>query len=427
VAQKRKSAFQISYVTITYRSVLMGMLGVLLLASVVMYFAFPDTANKLVISGQISLGKILAKMGVVNGVPGTGPGTEPGPQQAHFTNIDGNVRVRKASNNVWVVADYSLALERGDVVQTSPEGLAKVVFTDGTNYTVKPGTLITIQENSVNSAQQTKVSVQVTTGRVDLNTSTLNSGSKSQVIVNDATATMASETTAEVVNDLHADQHEILVRRGSAEVTRGGQTLPLERYTKGSFSSNSKDMIKTKVLEPPTLISPAPFQNVFMDPTSKGLNFSWAPVDNVREYRMKISKNASFTGTLLVNEKRSDTQVQVTNLLEGVYYWQVQSIGPDGKESIDSETYKFTIVPKGTGSLALELSDFTQMGHVIELKGHTEPNARVMVNGQEAVVGSDGAFHHFTNPLPTGENVITVTAQNSKGDVGTVSKHVNIQ
>jgi len=41
VAQRRKSAFQISYVTITYRSVLMGMLGVLLLSGVVMYFAFP--------------------------------------------------------------------------------------------------------------------------------------------------------------------------------------------------------------------------------------------------------------------------------------------------------------------------------------------------------------------------------------------------
>jgi hypothetical protein len=53
VAQKRKSAFQISYVTITYRSVLMGMFAVLLLAFVVMYFAFPDTANKLIQSGQI--------------------------------------------------------------------------------------------------------------------------------------------------------------------------------------------------------------------------------------------------------------------------------------------------------------------------------------------------------------------------------------
>ena len=177
-------------------------------------------------------------MGIGGGDNGTA--VEPGPQQAHFTNIDGNVRVRKASTNAWVIADYSLALERGDVVQTSPEGMAKVVFTDGTNYTVKPGSLITIQENSVNGSQQTKVAVQVTTGKVDLATSTLVSGSKSQVIVGDATATIASESSAEVMNDLRADQHEILVKKGSGEVSRGGQTIPLESYTKASFNSNSR-------------------------------------------------------------------------------------------------------------------------------------------------------------------------------------------
>jgi hypothetical protein len=427
VAQKRKSAFQISYVTITYRSVLMGMLGVLLLAGVVLYFAFPDTANRLILSGQIGLGKALAKMGVVNGASGSGPGTEPGPQQAHFTNIDGNVRVRKSSTNTWLIADYSLALERGDVVQTSPEGLAKVVFTDGTNYTVKPNSLITIQENSVNASQQTKVSVQVTTGTVELATSALQGGSKSQVIVNDATASLASETSAEVINDLRADHHEILVKKGSGEVARGGQTIPLESYTKASFTDKSKEMTKTKVLEPPTLISPAPFQNVFLDPSAKGLSFSWAPVDNVKQYHIKISRTASFLGPLIVDNPTPATQVLVTDLQEGIYYWQVRSIGPDGKESIDSETYKFTVVPKGTGSLALEINDFTQMGHVIEVKGKTEPGARVMVNGAEAVVGGDGAFHHFTNPLPTGENLITITAQDAKGGVNTVTKQVVIQ
>jgi hypothetical protein len=425
VAQKRKSAFQISYVTITYRSVLTGILAVLLLAAVVMYFAFPDTANKAILSGQISLGKWLNKMGVNAGDRGLAP--DPGPQQAHFTNIDGNVRVRKGSTNAWVVADYTLALERGDVVQTSPEGMAKVVFTDGTNYTVKPGSLITIQENSVNAAQQTKVAVQVTTGKVDLATSTLVTGSKSQVIVGDATATIASESSAEVNNDLRGDQHEILVKKGSGEVTREGQTIPLESYTKASFSSNSKEMIKTKELQPPTLISPAPMQNVFIDQTSKGVNFSWAPVDNVREYHIKISRNASFTGPG-VDDKKAATQVLVTNLQEGIpYYWQVRSIGLDGKESIESETYRFTIVPKGTGTLALELGDFVQMGHVIEVKGHTEPNARVMVNGREAVVAGDGAFRHFTNPLPSGENLITVTAQNEKGKVHTETRSVTIQ
>jgi glucodextranase-like protein len=424
VAQKRKSAFQISYVTITYRSVLMGMVLLVLLAGVVMYFAFPETANKLILSSQIGLGKVLAKMGVSNGTGNNAP--DPGPQQAHFTNLEGTVRVRKASTNAWVTADYSLVLDKGDYVQTSPEGIAKVVFTDGTNYTIKPDSLINIQENSVNSAQQTKVSVQVTSGIVDLATPTLSAGSKSQVSVAGAVASLKSDSAAEVVNDPRADQQSVMVKKGSGEVTRGAQTIPLEDYTKVSFSQKTPGMSKTKELRPPVLIAPPPMSSVFLDPASKGINFSWSPVENVREYHLRISKSASFAGQLVVDDKKPTTQVVVTNLPEGVYYWQVTSIGQDGKESSESESPRFTVVPKGTGTLALEL-DYVQLGHVIEVKGRTEPNARVMVNGQEAVVDNDGAFHHFTNPLPTGENMITVTAQNAKGGVNTVTKQVLIQ
>jgi hypothetical protein len=425
VAQKRKSAFQISYVTITYRSVLMGMLAVLLLSGVVMYFAFPDTANKLIASSQNGLGKLLVKMGVANG-SASGNVTEPGPQQAHFTNIDGTVRVRKASTNTWVVADYSLVLDRGDYVQTSAEGIAKVVFTDGTNYTIKPDSLIAIQENSVNSDRQTKVSVQVTSGIVDLSTSQLNAGSKSQVTVAGAVATINSESQAEVVNDPRLDEHRVMVKKGSGEVTRDNKSVPLEDYTSVQFSASSPGLVKTKELRPPILMSPPAMQNVFLDPATKGVSFSWAPVENVREYHLKISKNPSFTGPLIVDPRIAATQVVVTNLPEGVYYWEVLSIGPDGKESTASETSRFNVVPKGTGTLALDL-DYVQLGHVIEVKGRTEPNARVMVNGQDAVVNSDGSFHHFTNPLPTGENVITVTAQNAKGSVNTATKQVVIQ
>jgi hypothetical protein len=50
-----------------------------------------------------------------------------------------------------------------------------------------------------------------------------------------------------------------------------------------------------------------------------------------------------------------------------------------------------------------------------------------MVNGQEAIVNSDGGFHHFTNFLPTGDNYITITAQNQKGGVNTRREKVTIQ
>jgi hypothetical protein len=51
-----------------------------------------------------------------------------------------------------------------------------------------------------------------------------------------------------------------------------------------------------------------------------------------------------------------------------------------------------------------------------------------MVNGREVpLIGTDGTFHYFTPPLPAGESMITVTAQNSQGGVNTQQKKVVIQ
>src|SRR5580704_1844731 len=80
-------------------------------------------------------------------------------QQAHFTALDGTVRVKKGSGNSWIAAEYTIPLEKGDVVQTGSEGMAKVVFNDGTSYTVKQDSLIVIEENSANDQQQTNVAV----------------------------------------------------------------------------------------------------------------------------------------------------------------------------------------------------------------------------------------------------------------------------
>jgi hypothetical protein len=50
------------------------------------------------------------------------------------------------------------------------------------------------------------------------------------------------------------------------------------------------------------------------------------------------------------------------------------------------------------------------------------------VNGREVpVVGGDGSFRYFTPPLPAGESLITITAQNAKGGVNTLQKKIVIQ
>src|ERR1017187_8832396 len=141
-------------------------------------------------------------------------------QQAHFNALDGSMRVRKGNGNSWINADYNVPLEKGDVVQTGAEGMAKIVFNDGTNYTVKQDSLIVIEENSANDQQQTSVSVAVSTGTVDLTTGTYVQGSKSQVIVAGAKASLAPGSAARVSNDPKTHQHETILKKGTAEVNR---------------------------------------------------------------------------------------------------------------------------------------------------------------------------------------------------------------
>jgi hypothetical protein len=392
-----------------------------------MRLAFPQfTQNSIKVADGVA-NKVLERVAGMAPPAGGGMSTA---QQAHFTALDGTVRIKKGTGESWVAADYNVPLEKGDVVQTGSEGMAKVVFNDGTSYTVKQDSLIVIEENSANDQQQTNVAVAVSTGTVDLSTATYSQGSKSQVIVAGATASLAPESTAQVHNDPKLDQHEILMKKGSGEVHRNGETVELANWEKVSFRAEEAHMEKAKGTGPPTPISPANMAPLFTSgDTTKDVEFSWTPMANAVAYRLRISRNPYFSSTL-VDKKVNTADVTVTSLGEGAYYWVVQSYEASGKESVESEKNRFTIIPKGkqTEAIDLELDPFIQHGHVIEVTGKTLVGARVMVNGREVpMIGTDGSFHYFTPPLATGEAVITVTAQTAQGGVNTQQKKIVIE
>jgi FecR protein len=426
VSSNHKPTIQIAWKTVTYRSVAVAAVSICLLFLVGMRFAFPQfTESGLQTAGKLT-GDLLEK---VAGAGGPKKSSSMSSQQAHITALDGTVRIKKSNSNTWLPADYNVPLEKGDVVQTGSEGMAKIVFNDGTNYTVKQDSLITIEENSANDNQQTNVAVAVSTGTVDLATATYVQGSKSQVIVAGATASLAPESAARVSNDPKADQHEILLKKGTGEIERNGETVHLTDWEKVSFQSAAPRMEKIKEVGPPTPISPANMMPIFFATSSKPIEFSWTPMTGAVGYRLQLSRNPYFSSTI-VDRKVNTADVMVSGLAQGAYYWMVQSYDPQGKISVESEKNRFTIIPKGSDSAAinLDIDPFIQHGHVLEMTGKTEVGARVMVNGREVpVVGDDGSFHFFTPPLPAGESIITITAQNAKGGVNTLQKKVVIQ
>jgi len=423
----RKPGIHVAWTQVTYRSLVLLILAVAVAFLIAVRFTFPQfSENTMKKAGDIS-GKLLERVAGMAPTVGTGAATA---QQAHFTALDGTVRVKKANGNSWTPADYNVPLEKGDVVQTGSEGMAKVVFNDGTSYTVRQDSLIVIQENSANDQQQTNVAVAVSTGTVDLSTATYSQGSKSQVIVAGATASLAPESAAQVHNDPKAEQHEILMKKGAGEVTRNGETVKLANWEKVSFEGQQSRLEKTKEIGPPTPIAPANMAPLFSsEEAMKDVEFSWTSMANAVGYRLRISRNPYFSSTL-VDKKVTTAAVTVTNLGQGAYYWMVQSYDATGKESVESEKNRFTIIAKGkeTEAIDLELDPFIQHGHVIEVTGKTQVGARVMVNGSEVpMLTPDGQFHYFTPPLPTGEAVITVTAQTAQGGVNTQQKKIVIQ
>ena len=428
MASRTKPSVYVAWKTVTYRSVIVALLGALLIFAVLMQVIFPKFTDSTVkAAAQLSNGLLEKVAGLA---PPLKTPSAPVAQQAHFTALDGTVRVRRGNGTSWITADYNVPLEKGDVVQTAGEGMAKIVFNDGTNYTVKQDSLIVIEENSANDQQQTNVAVAVTTGTVDLTTATYVQGSKSQVIVAGAKASLAPDSAAMVHNNPKDDQHEILVKKGSGNIERNGQVVRLASWEKVSFQSGSKTMERAAEIGPPTPISPGNMMPVFVNTEKvKEVEFAWTPMPNAAGYRLRIGRNPYFSSVLL-DRKVETASVVVTGLPLGAYYWSIQSYDAVGKESVESEKNRFTIIAKSKEKIemSLDLDPFVQHGHVIEVHGKTEAGARVMVNGMEVpIVADDGTFHYFTPPLPNGESLITVTAQNSQGGINTRQKKVVIQ
>ncbi|MGH9556287.1 MAG: FecR domain-containing protein [Terriglobales bacterium] len=422
MTSKRETGFQVKWTTISYKSVAIGL--VLLFAAVlgVLYFLFPEQSRAAAEKAGSFFSDLAKKIGW-GAESNSGPLA--GEQQANFTQIDGTVRVKKANRGDWVTADYKLPLEKGDVVQTDAEGIAKIVFTDGTNYTVKPDSLIVIEENSTNDKRQTQVKVQVTSGTVDLATAKFGEGSSSEVKVAGATASLASDSAAQVRNDPKADRHEILVTKGTSDVTRGTEVVRLTDFEKVSFTAEGGSMNKEKEIAPPTLITPANMMSIFVkDPVS----LSWTQMAHARQYHVRLSRNVYFS-SIALDRRVAGTDMTAPPLQEGAYYWVVQSVDGQGRESAESEKNRFNVIPKGadTPSLRLVIEDLRQHGRVIEIRGETEPGARVMVNGQEVPdLSPMGKFTFFTQSLSSGQNTITITAQNAKGGVNTLTRKVII-
>ena len=347
-------------------------------------------------------------------------------KNAKFVNLDGKVQVKKVNSVQWVEADYRTSLDRGDLIQTGSDGAARITFADGTTYTVKPGTLVTVEENSTDNSKPTSVAVRINVGQVDLVTPTWSQpDSKAAVSVEDATAHVRSNSRAAVKADPETRSSEIVVSSGSARIQRGEERIDLVLGEKVTIPKGGA-IQKSNVLAPPELVEPLNLAPIIAEnPKTSPVRFEWKPVPDAVSYTLRVSTTAMFT-KIVKEEKVIGTSKEISGLDAGDYFWNVTAVDAKKQISDVGAPFKFSLVAQGKSQeMMLEITGTQLHGRVAEIVGRTEPGAALIMNGQPVPnIAPDGTFRHFTEALDPGQHTIVVIGQNRRG--GTTQKHLSI-
>jgi hypothetical protein len=411
-AHQRAPRVEVYWTTVTYKTVILYVMlglavifGGVYIAKPGLYAAFINKIDKSV--GNPEVDPVTADQ-----------------KRARFVNLDGHVQVKKVSSVQWVDATLSTSLDKGDLVRTGSDSDARLSFADGTSYTIKPDTLITVEENSTDNNRPTSVSVSIQTGQVDLATPMLRSpDSKAAVKAEDTTTQVHSNSRAAVKFDPEKKESEVVVASGSAQVQRGQERIDLGQYEKATIP-NSGAIQRSTVLAPPDLVEPLNLAPIIAEnPRSATVHFEWKPVPDAVSYTLRVSPTKLFTRTVFDKQSIKGTSIDISGLDAGEYFWDVVATDAKKQSSEVSDIFRFSLVARGKSQeMVLEITDTRIVGRVAEIIGRTEPGAALIVNGQPVPnIAPDGTFRHFTEALEPGQHTITVIGQNRRGGTNTQS------
>jgi hypothetical protein len=343
------------------------------------------------------------------------------PNSAKFLTLEGSVQVKPKAEFDWKTADRTLLLRKGDLVKTGPGSHAEIEFFDGTRVSVRPGSLIIIEQSAEGApTQQSKVAWHISSGVVDLNTSDTNTVDVSTPTI---TSTVGERSNASI-RVAETGETNMNVYQGSAVVdSKQGQRTELKSNEGLTVDPGGKAKPKVGLPGTPTLQAPPHAAEIsYPNPLQATTLFAWSPVPGATSYHVMLDYNPFFTKPLVDRKGIKETTVQLRGLDVGKYYWCVAAVDKEEVEGRFSEFFRFTVSrPSGVASggppppLLVEALDVRD--NIAQVRGRTEPGATVTVNGHALNVRTDGSFDDLVVLTKAGQQWIVIRAIGVSGGV----------
>jgi hypothetical protein len=336
---------------------------------------------------------------------------------ASFIFVEGDVSLQTAGRSTFEPAHQRETLFEGDFIKTGRAGSAEIMFSDGTLYTVRPGSLFEVRRPRSSEAGGSQV--KMVSGAINIYTAASNS-----TVATDA-ATAAIEKDSRVSLDVEAGQKtQVTTFRGHATVSTGKETVVLaEREKVSAAVSSGMISAKENIPESPQPMLPAD-NRIYDLKTGDEIDLRWTPVKKAQRYRIQISRSRLFVpdATDVDLDNRVEASVRVKVSREGSYFWRVAAIDPNGNPSDWSLVRRFRMLTEpprmglGGPPPKLSISQPQQMGNLFLIFGKTDPGAIVTVNAEAADVEADGSFKKTITIDHEGYSTLVIKAVDASGN-----------
>ena len=339
----------------------------------------------------------------------------------------GTVENRPPDASRWQETELQQKLREREKVRTLADSRCRIKFSDQSQLSLDEHALVVIGSMEKNVLRPAyKNSVSMIEGDIQVHLASINQQKEFDVNLPDIDTDIRSL-------DFAASRDEKNVTRianydGEIDVSAGGGQVTVKENQGTKIVPGQRPTPPKALLPPPTLLSPEAEQN------RNGLQivFTWEPISGARQYQLEASRKAAFL-ELLFSKRLDKPYFQWKAPSGGMYYFRIKTIDQDGCPGRYSEPLSFSLdFDDQPPFLAVHSPEDNSVipekiaGKTVEVRGETEKDAILRINGQEVRPDDSGHFRH-TLALVSGKNVIRVEAEDEAGNTGRVERIVTLR
>lgn len=396
---------------------------------------FPEGSDIQEIINHSSAAQIAAQLQrnlLVHSNDGTSELAPGGDLVATLTEMNRDVRSKRADSIAWQSANRNMALYNHDAVQTFSRSSAMITFDDKNRLKLGPETLVIIKRMEQDVLFKDKRSSLILvegelSGSIENHSNTerhveiLTAGASANIRTRDNTA-----SAVEFKVSVNPDQSStVAILQGSAEIISEGVSQQISENEAVIIHKNAPPSMPKPLPEPVSLRSPADDATSYYRDIPDEIKFSWNRT-SARKYRLIISKDPQQKNILL-DETVNSNSFSHGNLTQGEYFWRVSGINDDGSEGrMDSQHSLKIVRDQLPPELKVAFPHETLQEKDFILHGSSEPGSKVYINNNQIKIDDQTGEFSYKISLTEGINVILVEAADSAGNIAYHSQLVNV-